>query len=75
MKQDNKSSSSQEASSHQHGGDPIVEHLKSRGHKVTRKNYLQWGFGDRDYEPSPEEEANIPSFLQLKWLDLLPAGA
>ena len=66
MKQDNKSSSSQEASNHQHGGDPIIKFLKSQGFPVTRKNYLEFGYSDSDYEPSPEEEANIPSFLQLK---------
>ena len=45
--------------------DDIVIYLRSVGKPVTRKNYLSAAFGDRDYEPTPEEESMIPDPLSL----------
>jgi len=45
--------------------DPIVIYLRALKIPVTRKNYLISAFGDRDYEPTPEEESMIPEPLSL----------
>ena len=48
------------------GDDPIVEQMKVSGLDETRRNYLALNWGNRDYDPSPEEESLMPERFRRK---------
>jgi len=68
MKQDKQSSTSPKASKIRNGldDDPIVEQMKVSGLPKTRSNYLALNWGDRNYDPSPEEESLMPETFRRK---------
>ena len=68
MKQDKQSSTSPKASKTRNGSDddPVVEQMKVSGLDETRRNYLALNWGNRDYDPSPEEESLMPERFRRK---------
>jgi hypothetical protein len=44
--------------------DGICRMLREVGEPVTRRNYITFAWLDSTYQPSPEEEAEMPNFLR-----------
>ena len=66
MKQENKSLNQQVELQSLSGlqKDPIVEQMEQMNLPITRRNYIGLSWGDRNYEPTPEEEELIPEVLK-----------